>query len=96
MTDKYKTMLKAQLKKLDVDDFDYQTSEDVRDELSTSLGEIKPDNRYAGTEAIGKVNGADDPGAQIDIPMYWTDAVVRRAIALQLTPEARRGSSEDR
>jgi hypothetical protein len=38
------------------------------------------------------MNGADDPGAQIDIPIYGTDAIVRRATALQLTPEAVRNS----
>jgi len=78
---------------LDAEDFDYQTSEDVRDELSAALGEIKPDNQYNGKKSLGKVNGADDPANQIDIPIYRTDAVVRRATALQLTPEARRSSS---
>jgi NADH-quinone oxidoreductase subunit G len=80
---------------LDAENFDYQTSEDVRDELSAALGEVKPDNQYAGSKALGKVNGADDPSAQIDIPIYRTDAVVRRATALQLTPEAQRRSSGD-
>ena len=77
---------------LAAEDFDYQTSEEVRDELSRLLGEIKPDNRYTGTEAINKVDGADEPDRQIDIPIYSTDAIVRRATALQLTPEALRSS----
>jgi len=80
---------------LDAENFDYQTSEDVRDELSAALGEVKPDNQYSGSKALGKVNGADDPAAQIDIPIYRTDAVVRRATALQLTPEAQRRSAGD-
>jgi len=80
---------------LDTENFDYQTSEDVRDELSAALGEVKPDNQYSGSKALGKVNGADDPAAQIDIPIYRTDAVVRRATALQLTPEAQRRSAGD-
>ena len=80
---------------LAAEDFDYQTSEEVRDELSGLLGEIKPDNRYTGTEAINKVNGADEPDRQIDIPIYSTDAIVRRATALQLTPEALRSSGGD-
>jgi NADH-quinone oxidoreductase subunit G len=75
---------------LDADNFDYETSEEVRDELGALLGDIKPDNQYAGNKAIGKANGADDPGAQIDIPIYRTDGIVRRAKALQLTPEALR------
>ena len=79
---------------LDADNFDYQNSEEVRDELATMLGDIKPDNNYAGKKAVRKVNGADDPAARIDIPIYGTDAVVRRAMALQLTPEARRNAGE--
>ena len=67
---------------LDADNFDYQTSEEVRDELAESLGDIQPDNQYTGKKAIGKVNGADDPAARIDIPIYDTDAMVRRATAL--------------
>jgi NADH-quinone oxidoreductase subunit G len=77
---------------LDAANFDYQTSEEVRDELAGLLGDIKADNGYAGKNTFDKMNGADDPGAQIDIPIYGTDAIVRRAIALQLTPEAIRSS----
>jgi NADH-quinone oxidoreductase subunit G len=77
---------------LNADNFDYQTSEEIRDELSGLLGDIKPDNQYAGKKTIASVNGADDADAQIDIPIYSTDAVVRRATALQLTPEARRNA----
>ena len=81
---------------LDADNFDYQTSEEVRDELAELLGDIQPDNQYAGKKSISKVNGADDPAARIDIPIYETDAIVRRATALQLTPEAQRSSGEHR
>ena len=81
---------------LDADNFDYQTSEEVRDELGDLLGEIQPDNQYTGKKALGKINGTDDPDARIDIPMYRTDAIVRRARALQLTPEAQRSSGEGR
>jgi NADH-quinone oxidoreductase subunit G len=79
---------------LDADNFDYQTSEEVRDELAGVLGDIQPDNEYAGKKSIGAVNGADDPAARIDIPIYRSDAIVRRATALQLTPEARRSAGE--
>ncbi len=75
---------------LDAENFDYQTSGEVRDELAATLGDIEPDNSYAGKNAIDKANGADAPDAQIDIPIYSTDAIVRRATALQLTPEALR------
>ena len=75
---------------LDADNFDYQTSEEIRDELRDQLGNIEPDNQYPGKKAIAAVNGADDPEAQIDIPIYRSDAIVRRATALQMTPEALR------
>ena len=79
---------------LDADNFDYQTSEEIRDELAGLLGDIQPDNQYTGNKVIGNVNGADDPAAHIDIPIYDTDAMVRRATALQLTPEAQRSAGE--
>lgn len=79
---------------LDAAGFDYESSEDVRDELLQALGDITPDNRYAGQKPIAAVNGADDVSGQIDVPIYRVDAVVRRAKALQLTPEARRAAGE--
>jgi NADH-quinone oxidoreductase subunit G len=72
--------------------FDYDTSEAVRDELVAALGVITPDNSYKGTKAIGLDNGADSLSQQIDVPIYQVDGVVRRATALQLTPEARRAT----
>ena len=77
---------------LDAADFDYQTSAEIRDELATLLGDIKPHNHYLGKKVNGKINVADDPAARIDIPIYRTDAVVRRATALQLTAEAQRNA----
>ncbi len=78
---------------LDLDGFDYQTSEDVRDELQQAVGDASS-NGYAGQQPLARVNGADAPGAQLDVPMYAIDPLVRRATALQLTPEARRGRGE--
>jgi len=79
---------------LDADGFDYDTSEEVRDELIAELGDITPDNSYTGSKALAEVNGADSPAGQIDVPMYQVDGVVRRAPALQLTPEAKRSSGD--
>ena len=77
---------------LDAADFDYQTSAEIRDELATLLGDINPHNHYLGKNVNGKIDVADDPAARIDIPIYRTDAVVRRATALQLTAEAQRNA----
>jgi len=79
---------------LDAADFEYQSSEEIRDKLAAILGAITPDNTYVSDKPAGKLNGADDPAARIDIPIYRTDAIVRRASALQLTPEAQRSSGE--
>ncbi len=77
---------------IDVADFDYVTSEDVRDELVDALGDVAPDNSYAGSKRIAKPNGADAPADEIDTPLYSVDGMVRRARALQLTPDARRAA----
>jgi NADH-quinone oxidoreductase subunit G len=79
---------------LEADGFDYVSSEEILDEFRGQAGEVKPDNRYTGTVRIGKPNGADEPGDEIDIPIYDIDPVVRRATALQLTPEAKRSAGE--
>ena len=77
---------------IDAAGFDYETSEDVRDELIGQLGDVAPNNQYAGSASIAKPNGEDEPSAEIDTPLYSVDGMVRRANALQLTPEARRAA----
>ena len=79
---------------LEVPDSDYQTSVDVRDELKAMLGDVSPDNSSRSEAKISKPNGADAPESNVDVPMYQVDGVVRRAVALQLTPEARRSRGE--
>ena len=79
---------------LDVPEFDYQTSEEVRDELQQSLGEVPQDNGYGGTEALARPNGTDAAGDVAEVPMYQVDSVVRRANALQRTPEALHSAPE--
>ena len=73
---------------LGIDDFDYLSASEVRDELKEQLGEITPDNAYRRKEGCDKPNGEDAPANDIDIPIYEIDGIVRRATALQLTPEA--------
>jgi NADH-quinone oxidoreductase subunit G len=80
---------------LDAAQFDYQTSEEVRDELAELLGEVDAVQRYSGTQALAAVNGEDAAAEQIDVPIYQVDSVVRRAAALQLTPEARRAMGDE-
>jgi NADH-quinone oxidoreductase subunit G len=79
---------------LDAPGFEYVTSEEVLTELREQLGDVSPDNGYAGTAAIARPNGADAPADDVDIPIYSIDPVVRRARALQLTEAARRARGE--
>jgi len=77
---------------LDGEGFDYQSSEDVRDELLAALGDIKLSNAYQGSTKIAVAANSDD--GNLDVPMYQIDGLVRRAEALQLTPEARRAAEK--
>ncbi|HEX2140374.1 MAG TPA: NADH-quinone oxidoreductase subunit NuoG [Woeseiaceae bacterium] len=78
---------------LDAEGFDYVSSEDVRDELKAALGEIRPDNAYGGGEPLRR--GESGLDADLDVPMYQVDAVVRRSVPLQLTHEPVRLCEKD-
>jgi NADH-quinone oxidoreductase subunit G len=82
---------------LDLGGFDYLSSEAVRDELEAHVGTIEPDNAYRGANAVERAAANSDDGddGDTDVPMYEVDAVVRRATALQLTPEAARAGRGD-
>jgi NADH-quinone oxidoreductase subunit G len=78
---------------LDAPEFDYQTSEEVRDELKHSLGDVAGDNTYRASAALPAYERKTNGDARASVPMYGVDPVVRRARALQLTPEARRAAT---
>ncbi|HVY23337.1 MAG TPA: NADH-quinone oxidoreductase subunit NuoG [Steroidobacteraceae bacterium] len=73
---------------LNLASFDYNTSEEVRDEVRKLTASLQADNSYANTMPIHASNNS----MTRDIPMYGVDAVVRRATALQLTHEAQSSS----
>jgi NADH-quinone oxidoreductase subunit G len=82
---------------LGAEGFEYQTSEEVRDEFRGQPGELEPDNRYPGTAAVERAGGDESPDIrELDVPMYEVDGVVRRSTPLQLTPEARRAQGRAR
>jgi NADH-quinone oxidoreductase subunit G len=80
---------------LNAENFEYQTSEDVRDEIAGTAGDIKPEQYKTSGKLLPKVNGADAADQQLDVPIYRVDGLVRRATALQLTPEGRRSASNN-
>ncbi|HEY4972623.1 MAG TPA: molybdopterin-dependent oxidoreductase, partial [Steroidobacteraceae bacterium] len=69
---------------LDLANFDYQSSESVRDELKSRL--------EAAPEPLFRAAGALEPArtdAVADVPMYQIDPVLRRAAPLQRTLDGR-------
>lgn len=71
---------------LDLEGFTYSSSEQIRDELKQRLGELQPDNRYTGDHGP---DGASRRGHVVDVPIYATDALVRRSVPLQQTRDGR-------
>jgi NADH-quinone oxidoreductase subunit G len=69
-----------------VRDFDYQSSEEVREELRARCAEIAAGS-YQGTHEV-KTSAAGEARV-VDVPMYSVDAVLRRAPSLQRTPEGK-------
>jgi NADH-quinone oxidoreductase subunit G len=74
---------------LELGGFDYITSEDVRNELQSRVGESQPDTAFVAKRTL---NGERPHGVAADVPMYQIDAVVRRAPALQRTREAQQAA----
>ncbi len=72
---------------LNLPGFEYQSSEDVLSEVRERCAAVVPAG-YQGTHAVG-VAGEDSAAALVDVPMYQSDAVVRRAPSLQRTREGR-------
>lgn len=62
--------------------FDYQSSEEVRDELRAALEGVQ-----AQAAAPAELGASAPVDAVQDVPMYQVDPVVRRAAALQRTRE---------
>jgi NADH-quinone oxidoreductase subunit G len=75
---------------LNVPSFDYDTSEAVRDEVLSSTDVSDKLNNHVSGVAVQPVTGSGRQGYQrvSDVPIYFADAVVRRAAALQKTRDA--------
>ena len=72
----------------DLKRFEYESSEEVREELLAAVGEPALDNALDGSAAPGAILA----GAELEriggVPIYASDMLVRRARALQQTPDA--------
>jgi NADH-quinone oxidoreductase subunit G len=71
-----------------VANFDYQSSEEVREELRARCGNVAAGS-YQGTHEAKA--GASDARV-MDVPMYSVDAVLRRAPSLQRTKEGKKAA----
>jgi NADH-quinone oxidoreductase subunit G len=76
---------------LECDGFDYQSSEDVREELRRAVLAAGVEPTFTSVHAVESLHGA---AVTDDVPMYAIDALVRRAPALQATVVARRSRGE--
>jgi NADH-quinone oxidoreductase subunit G len=65
--------------------FDYQSSEEVREELRALCGGVAASSYQGSHEA--RVSAVD--ARVVDVPMYAVDAVLRRAPSLQRTREGK-------
>jgi NADH-quinone oxidoreductase subunit G len=72
---------------LELEGFDETSSEQVRDALSQKLGDVSVDNSQYG-DIAGTVSYGQGLQRIAYLPLYAVDAIVRRADALQHTPDA--------
>jgi NADH-quinone oxidoreductase subunit G len=70
---------------LNLPNSEYQSSEEVRDELRRLCGDAQP----GGYKGAHRVNGAPTSTPLVDVNMYQVDPVVRRAGSLQKSREGR-------
>ncbi|MFO1376151.1 MAG: NADH-quinone oxidoreductase subunit NuoG [Steroidobacteraceae bacterium] len=75
---------------LALEGFEYDSAEQVRDELRALADGVVADNRYAGTRAVVPSTTT----GSVDVPMYAVDALTRRAPALQQTRDGRAAAGE--
>jgi len=68
--------------------FDYQSSEEVREELRNAVGELQPDNSFKGTRILSAVPASAGLRRVAELPLYASDMLVRRAASLQETRDA--------
>ena len=74
---------------LDLDEFDYISSDQVRDELQTTIGDKMPDNQNAWKIPNSLIDSNEGLQRITEMPIYSVDALVRRANALQHTMDAK-------
>jgi NADH-quinone oxidoreductase subunit G len=70
---------------LNLTGFEYESAEEVREEIKAQIGDVKPDNRYESRSTITRSASSE---RATDVGIYAVDPIVRRATALQQTRDA--------
>jgi NADH-quinone oxidoreductase subunit G len=73
---------------LNLQGFEYESAEQVRDEIKSQVGDVTPNTRYEGRGAITRSSTQERAN---DVGIYAVDPIVRRATALQQTRDALAG-----
>ena len=73
---------------LEQKDFNYMSSEEIRDELRTQCENIELSNAASGVAEPGSVSAEAGLMLSGDVPMYAGDALLRRAASLQKASDA--------
>ena len=74
---------------LQVPEFDYSSAEEISAAVRAVSASVQPDNTVAVTAIPPATPMAGLDLSELDVPMYRTDGILRRAPALQLTQVAR-------
>jgi NADH-quinone oxidoreductase subunit G len=74
---------------LQVPDFDYSSAAEICAAVRALSASVQPDNTVAVTAIPPATLSAGLDFSELDVPMYRTDGILRRAPALQLTQVAR-------
>ncbi len=74
---------------LQVPDFDYSSAAEICAAVRALSASVQPDNTVAVTAIPPATLAASLDFSELDVPMYRTDGILRRAPALQLTQVAR-------
>jgi len=79
---------------LELSGFDYVSSEQVRDELARAVEGLQPDNKVSFETPIAALPANTGGLMRVgDVPIYAVDGLVRRATALQQTPDMQAAQS---
>jgi NADH-quinone oxidoreductase subunit G len=78
--------------RLNIPGFEFHDSESVRDLLRHQIGDVRPDSGSERRIVPGKAAPTTASLAEIDVPMYQVDGLVRRSPPLQQTRDGQAGS----